>query len=69
MRLHPLSRGYGTPTTRRFPRSLAQAFPQDAANPIEHCPAPLRMEAIASVLLAVAIGVGLAASLCIWWST
>lgn len=26
------------PTTRRHPRSLAEAFPQDHANPIEHCP-------------------------------
>ena len=62
-----LSQGYGTPTTRRHPRSLAEAFPADHANPIEHCPASLRWEAIASVLLAVAIGVGLAAALVAWW--
>lgn len=39
-RLVPLSQSYGTPTVRRHPRSLAEAFPQDHANPIEHHPSP-----------------------------
>jgi hypothetical protein len=38
MRLHPLTQSYGCPTTRRYPRSLAQAFPQDHAEAIEHHP-------------------------------
>lgn len=32
-------RGYGWPTTRKYPRTMAEAFPQDHANPIEH-PSP-----------------------------
>ena len=68
MRPRYLSQGYGYPTSRRHPRSLAEAFPREHADAIEHCPAPLRWEAIASVLLAVAIGVGLAAWLFVYWS-
>lgn len=61
MRPRYLSQCYGTPTTRRHPRSMQEAWPEDYADAIEHCPPSLRWEAIASVLLAVVIGVGLAA--------
>lgn len=30
----------GCPTTRRHPRTLAEAFPADYADPIEHHPSP-----------------------------
>lgn len=68
MRLHPLSQQYGTPTTRRFARTLAEAWPGEHANPIEHYRAAPRWERIAGVLLAIAIGVALAAALVAWWS-
>lgn len=68
MRLHPLSQNYGTPTTRRFARSLAEAWPREHADAIEHYRAAPRWERIAGVLLAVAIGVALAAALITWWS-
>ena len=39
MRLHPLTRNtYGCPSTRRYPRSLAEAWPADYADPIERHP-------------------------------
>lgn len=47
MRLHPLSRHYGCPTVRRHPRSLAEAFPQDHANPF-HLPGADFAEPIAA---------------------
>ena len=42
------------PTSRRHPRSLAQAWPREHANPIEIYRRPNR---IAGALLAVAIGI------------
>jgi hypothetical protein len=42
-----------TPTTRRHPRSLAEAFPRDHAYPIEHYPEPLTRRV---VRVAVCIG-------------
>ena len=46
------------PTVRRYPRSLAQAFPKEHANPITFY--PRRSGYIRSVALAVFIGVSLA---------
>ena len=43
-------------TTRRHQRSLAQAFPQDHAEAIEHCRRPLG-ERVADVIFATALGV------------
>ena len=40
MRPHFLARSYGWPTVRKFPRSMAEAFPAEHADPIEHCPSP-----------------------------
>ncbi len=56
-------------TTRRFPRSLQEAFPQDRqwAYAIER--SSRRMESVGSVLLAVAIGLGLALALVHWWAS
>ena len=45
------------PTVRRYPRSLAQAYPREHANPIEFY--PRRSGYIRSVALAVFIGVAL----------
>lgn len=55
-----------TPTTRKFPRTLQEAFPQERAYAIER--SSRRMDAVGSVLLAVAIGLGLALALVHWWS-
>lgn len=63
------SGGYGHPTTRRHPRTLAEAWPREHAAPIEHYRARPRLERVAGALLAVAIGLGLAASLVQWWSS
>lgn len=68
MRLRPLSQAYGCPTTRRYPRSLADAWPREHANPIEHYAAETRWERIAGVLLACGIGIVLASCLVAWWS-
>lgn len=69
MRLLPLSRNYGWPTTRRYPRTLAEAFPCERASAIEAYTTHVRLwEAMAGVLLAVAIGAGLALWLVVWWS-
>ena len=66
MRLRPLSQGYGTPTTRRHPRSMAEAWPQDYADPIEHLEPPppawlwndiVIAALLAGVLVALAMGV------------
>jgi len=43
-------------TTRRHPRTLAQAFPQDHADPIEHCRRPLG-ERVADAIFATVLGV------------
>lgn len=46
-----------TPTTRRYPRSLSEAYPDIRASSIErHRRAPRWLEDAAGVLLAVAIG-------------
>jgi hypothetical protein len=52
-----MSTGY--PTTRRYPRSLAQAWPREHANPITHYRTN-RTHPAYSAMLAVAIGVVLA---------
>jgi hypothetical protein len=62
------------PTTRRYPRTLAEAFPQEReSRPIEHYRPPMWVppwvELLLSILLACAIGVGLAWTLIIWWTT
>lgn len=58
-----------TPTTRSFPRTLAQAFPKDPrhAYPVE-CYRQQRFDRVAGVLLAVAIGICGALALVHWWS-
>jgi hypothetical protein len=55
-------------TTRRYPRTLQEAFPADRewAYAIERH--SRRMEAVGSVLLACGIGIGLALALVHWWS-
>ena len=55
-------------TTRRFPRTLQQAFPHDRewAYAIER--SSRRFDAVGNVLLACAIGGGLALALVHWWS-
>ena len=55
-------------TTRRFPRSLQEAFPQDRqwAYAVERY--SRRTEQVGSVLLAVAIALGLALALVHWWA-
>ncbi len=55
-------------TTRRFPRTLQQAFPHDRewAYPIERY--SRRTQQAANVMLACAIGIGLALALVHWWS-
>lgn len=45
------------PTSRRYPRSLAQAFPKEHANPIEYHCGP---QIVRGWVLATAIGVALA---------
>jgi len=56
------------PTSRRHPRSLAEAFPQDAAEAIHGYRVP-RVELALGVVLAVVIGVLLAAALVHWWAS
>lgn len=57
------------PTTRRFPRSLSDAFPDSRAVATEGNPHRVSLtERISDVLLAVAIGVVLAVALAAWWS-
>ena len=50
----------GYPTSRRYPRSLAQAWPREHANPIEVHRRPNRL---LGVLMATAIGIALALTL------
>lgn len=54
----------GWPTTRRYSRTLQQAFPQDYANAVEVYRHPLRLadlfRAVICVIACVAIGVMLA---------
>lgn len=55
-------------TTRRFPRTLQEAFPTDRqwAYAIERY--SRRTEQVGSALLACAIGLGLALALVHWWA-
>jgi hypothetical protein len=55
------------PTTRRYPRTLVEAFPQDGWAWLEVYRRPLA-ERIADALLAIVIGVAMAAALVHWWS-
>lgn len=47
-------------TTKRYARSLSEAFPQDHAESIEHYTTSARIEWWAGVALAIALGVTLA---------
>jgi hypothetical protein len=48
------------PTTRRYPRSLAEAWPREHANPIEHYPEPgYRATVRAAVWLGCCICIGI----------
>jgi hypothetical protein len=53
------------PTTRRYPRTLAEAWPREHANPIEHYtpPAPAALRAAVCVGAFVVIGLLIGASL------
>ena len=55
-------------TTRKFPRTLQEAFPADRqwAYAVERT--SQRMDAVGSVLLAMVIGLGLALALVHWWA-
>jgi hypothetical protein len=55
-------------TTRKFPRTLNEAFPVDRqwAYAVERT--SRRMDAVGSVLLAMVIGLGLALALVHWWA-
>ena len=55
-------------TTRKFPRTLQEAFPGDRqwAYAVERT--SRRMDAVGSVLLASLIGLGLALALVHWWA-
>jgi hypothetical protein len=55
-------------TTRKFPRTLQEAFPQDRQWAYSLERTSRRMDAVGSVLLACAIGLGLALALVHWWS-
>ena len=57
-----------TPTTRKFARTLAEAFPADPRNAYAIERGSRRMDSVGSVLLASAIGIGLALALVHWWS-
>jgi len=56
-------------TTRRFPRSLLEAFPRDHWRGVVTHHRPPLAERIYGVLLATVIGVCLAAALVHFWST
>ena len=55
-------------TTRRYPRTLQEAFPADRqwAYAVERT--SRRMDAVGSVLLASLFGLGLALALVHWWA-
>jgi hypothetical protein len=56
------------PTVRKFPRTLAEAFPADARHAYALERSSRRMDSVGSVLLASAIGIALALALVHWWS-
>ncbi len=56
------------PTVRKFPRTLAEAFPADARHAYAIERSSRRMDSVGSVLLACAIGIGLALAVAHWWS-
>jgi len=60
-----------TPTTRRYARSLAEAFPREARHAYAIERGSRRMDSVNSVLLACAVGLMLALALALvhWWST
>lgn len=58
-----------TLNTRRFPRTLDQAFPFGADYGCAITRPDTRREWLAGVLLAIVIGVLLAAALVSWWSS
>jgi hypothetical protein len=47
------------PTTRRYPRTLAEAWPREHANPITFHPAPSRAVLRAAVCVAACVLIGL----------
>jgi hypothetical protein len=53
---------------RKFPRTLAEAFPADARHAYAIERSSRRMDSVGSVLLACAIGIGLALAVAHWWS-
>lgn len=55
-------------TTRRYPRTMQEAFPRDAqwAYAVERT--DTRVEALAGVVLAAAIGIGFGLALVAWWA-
>lgn len=55
-----------TPTTRRYPRSLAEAFPDVRAYAIEHT--TRHRSTLADIALAVVIGAALATALVYGWA-
>lgn len=58
-----------TPTVRKFPRTLQEAWPSEArhAYAVEHYRAE-RYESVAGWLLAIVIGASLAVVLVKWWA-
>ena len=63
----PRYKAVDTPTVRVHPRTLAQAFPQDHADPIEHYRSPWYSR-IRDVLAAVGCGLLIGAVFVIKWS-
>ena len=57
------------PTVRKFPRTLAEAFPADARHAYAIERSSRRMDSVGSVLLASAIGIAVALALVHWWSS
>ena len=60
---------FDTLNTRRYPRTLDEAFPHGAAYGCALTRPETRGERAAGVALAIFIGVALAAALVNWWSS
>lgn len=59
-----------TPTTRRFPRTLSEAFPKDPDYACAiYCTPGTWLHTTLSILAACLIGIALAAALVIGWSS